>query len=171
MRYENQISKQKFYYFIICILLITLLTGCDAFVRKFRRKPKRETYQQKEMVLVPEDYPSLFANKEEAYRNYFTFWHSWHTEFINSLIEKSSHKRKIFCLSEAIKNLNILKEFILDEKRKNLESYIKELEDLKEKLSKDIYTSNFNWFYNRAELLRKNILRDYAYHKIKDYLK
>jgi hypothetical protein len=90
---------------------------------------------------------------------------------LNSLLENTSHKKKIFCLSEAIKNLNILKDLILDEKRTGLERYIQQLEEIKLKLSKDIYTSNINWYYNRAELLRKDILRDYHFSKIKDYLK
>ncbi|MCM8783080.1 MAG: hypothetical protein NC909_01600 [Candidatus Omnitrophica bacterium] len=62
------------------ILLFFLLTfsffGCDAFVRKFTRKPKKDTALQKEMVLVPEEYSSMFKDKEEQYRYYFSFWHS-----------------------------------------------------------------------------------------------
>jgi len=159
----------RFIIFILSIALIFL--GCDAFVRKFRRKPKKDVSLQKEMVLVPEEYPSLFANKEEEYRHYFLFWQSWHTEFLNSLRENASHKKKISCLSEAIKNLNILKDLLLEEKRSELEKYIKELKDLETKLSQDIYTSNVYWYYNRAELLRKDILKQYSYPKVKDCLK
>jgi hypothetical protein len=174
MKFEIN-SKKKFYhrsyYFIICVLFIVLLTGCDAFVRKFRRKPKKDVLSQKEMVLVPEEYPSLFANKEEEYRYYFLFWQSWHSEFLNSLLENASHKKKISCISEAIKNLNILKELLLDEKKSGLEKYIEELKDLQAKLSQDTYTFNVNWYYNRAEILRKDISQHYSYQKIKDYLK
>ncbi|MCM8792082.1 MAG: hypothetical protein NC826_02900 [Candidatus Omnitrophica bacterium] len=155
----------------LIFFLIFSFSGCDAFVRKFTRKPKKNISSQQEMVLVPEEYPSLFKDKEEQYHYYFSFWQSWHTEFINSLIEKTSHKKKISCLSAVINNLNILRDLLLDEKRADLEKYINELQILRDKLSKDIYTTQFNWYYNRAETLRKNILQNYSYSKIKNYLK
>ncbi|MCM8799225.1 MAG: hypothetical protein NC900_00640 [Candidatus Omnitrophica bacterium] len=164
-------KKLKVKFILIYILIFVNLLGCDAFLRKFRRKPKKESLEEKEMVLVPDEYPSLFVDKEDQYRSYFLYWKSWHSEFINSLIDPASHKRRIFCLDEAIKNLKILSNLLLEEKSFKLNFYIKELTDLRDSLSKDIYTTNLNWYYQRAEIIRKNILRDFSYPKIKDYLR
>ncbi|MCM8783081.1 MAG: hypothetical protein NC909_01605 [Candidatus Omnitrophica bacterium] len=75
------------------------------------------------------------------------------------------------CLSEAIKNLQMLGELLLEEKRIILEDYINQIKQLSQHLSQDLYTSQFNWYYNRAEALRKNILREFSYPQIKDYLR
>ena len=62
--------------FFICCLMIAGLVGCDAFVRKFTRKPKKERITKEEMVLVPEEYKSTMT-QEQMYRQYFLFWQSW----------------------------------------------------------------------------------------------
>jgi len=163
-------KKRYVFLFLVYFALVWLFLGCDAFVRKFRRKPKQD-FTQKEMILVPEEYPSLFANPEDAYRQYFSFWQAWHMEFINSLKESSSHKKKIFCLNEAIKNLNLLKDLLKLEKQQDLDKYIHKLEELKAELSKDIYTMRVNWYTQRAETIKKEIFVNFSYPKIKGCLK
>lgn len=50
--------------------LMVSLTGCEAFVRKFTRKPK-DKMKTEELVLIPEEYKPPQLSKEEKYRDTF----------------------------------------------------------------------------------------------------
>src|SRR3990167_4305344 len=96
--------KKTLRLFFIYFLIIDLL-GCDAFVRKFTRKRKKEDLPQEEMVLAPEEWKGPQMTKEQMYRQYFMFWKSWQDELVESLLQKRSQKKQIDCSLEAIKNL------------------------------------------------------------------
>ena len=164
----------KFKIFIsYCTLLFLVFSslGCEAFVRKFRRKPKKEEMTKEEMVLVPEEYPSLFASKEEEYRQYFLFWKSWQDEFISALLDGKSHKKQLSCVDEAIKNIFMVKNLLLEEKQKKLDVYIKQLNDLRTTLAEDLYTTRSGHYRSKAETIKRNILLYFSYPKIKNYLR
>jgi hypothetical protein len=157
---------------LYCSLLIFLcgLIGCDAFVRKFTRKPKKEDFPKEEMVLQPEEYKAPQMSKEELYRQYFLFWKSWQDELINGLAEKLSQKKQLACAEEAIKNLEQIK-LMLDAKAQNiLEVYLDQLKELQELIKQDLYGSSLNSYRLKAERIRRNILRDLSYNKIKNSL-
>lgn len=156
--------------FTICCLLLTTLLGCEAFVRKFTRKPKKVTLPQEEMVLEPEEYKGSGMPKEELYRQYLLYWKSWHDELINSLSSGGSNKKQISCVSEAIKNLEQLRLLLNETKQEGLDIYLNQLKDLKESIVQDVYGNNVNKNRLSAEQIKRNILRDFSYHKIKDCL-
>jgi len=154
---------------IYCLLLTTLL-GCEAFVRKFTRKPKKENLPQEEMVLQPEEYRAPEMSKEELYRQYFLFWKSWHDELIESLSRDANHKKQIDCADEAIKNLEHLRTLLNEDKQKKLDIYLIQLNDLKGLIIKDLYGNSIASNRQSAERIKRNILKEFSYNKIKDYL-
>jgi len=155
---------------LLFLCLIINLIGCEAFVRKFTRKSKKEKFPEADIVLVPEEYKSNMT-KEEQYRQYFLFWKSWQDELIASLIKGGSHKRQIDCSEEAIKNLVNLRALLIEEKQKKIDYYINRLNSLKEAVSHDIYGYSLDLNRQTAEQIRRNILRDFSYNKIKGCLK
>jgi hypothetical protein len=157
-------------FYILIFAFCILSSGCDAFVRKFTRKPKKEAFLAEEMVLVPEEYKGPQMTKEELYRQYFLFWKSWQDELIASLSEKRSQKKQIDCAEEAIKNLVNLKTLLNEEKQKELDIYIKRLKDLRDLISQDLYGSNIVTHLQKAEWIKRDILRNFSYHKVKDIL-
>lgn len=171
MKFKIENRKLRIFIFLFGTWFVIFgLLGCEAFVRKFTRKPKKRM-PEVEMVLAPQEYTSLFSDKEEEYRQYFLYWQSWQDEFINALLYAKSHKKQMSCLDEAIKNLTQVKSLLIADKQKDLDSYIKQLCDLKNELSKDTYTTNANLYRNRAEKIKRGILKSYCYRKAKDYLK
>jgi len=165
MRYKN------IFIFAACCLVLALLIGCDAFVRKFTRKPKKEKKPAEEMVLVPQEYPSLFKTKEEAYRQYFLYWQSWQDELINVLLCKLSNKKQLSCIDEAIKNLTEVRNLLLEEKQKALDPYLERLGALRGAIEEDSYSNNTDNNRYKAEVLKKDILRLFSYPKVKNELK
>ena len=155
--------------YTLILFLIGNLIGCDAFVRKFTRKHKREA-RKEEMVLAPEEYKPPQLTKEEVYRHYFLFWKSWHDELINSLAVGANHKKQIDCAEEALKNLDLLRVTLQEKKQKRLDIYINQLKGLKESIAQDLYGNNFSANRLTAERIKRGILRDFSYDKIKNYL-
>ena len=151
-------------------LILSTLIGCEAFVKKFTRKPKKEEPVE-EMVLVPVEYPSVFKNKEEAYRQYFLYWQSWQDELINALLSKASQKKQLSCIDEGLKNLTEVKNLLIEEKQRQLDVYLKRLADLRGNIEKDPYSNNADNLRSMAEILKRDILRDFTYLKIKNELK
>lgn len=154
----------------IAFWLIINLAGCEAFVRKFTRKSKKENLPQEEMVIAPEEYKPPVMTKEERYREYFLYWKSWHDELIESLSSSTNTKKQLSCINEAIKNLEQIRALLKAEKQKKLDDWINKLKDLRGALSSDIYGRNTDRNRLSAERVRRNIMQDFSYPKIKDYL-
>lgn len=156
---------------VIWILVFVILTsGCDAFVRKFTRKPKKENLPQVEMVLAPEEYKAPVVTSEEVYRKYLLYWKSWQDELVSSLLANTNHKKQLDCASEAVNNLAELKSLLKENGRLRLEAYIRRSYDLKSSIEQDVYGFNANILRSSAERLRRDILRDFSYSKVKEDL-
>jgi hypothetical protein len=156
--------------YTLILFLVIALVGCDAFVRKFTRKPKKDNLPQEEMVIVPEEYKGPGLSKDELYRQYFLFWKSWQDELIESLLQNKSQKKQLDCSDEAIKSLENLKALLDEVQQNNLNVYINQLKDLKSSIEQDLYNSNT--FNNRhtAERIRISIMQKFSYDKIKNNL-
>jgi len=159
--------KKIFLLFALAVFISNLI-GCDAFVRKFSRKPKNGE-QAVEMVLAPEEY-KVKMSKEELYRQYFVFWQSWQEELISSLTYNDSHKRQIDCAKEALKNLMSMRALLGEDKQKKLDLYIDKLKELQGDLQDDLYSSRSFRIAQKAEKLKMEIMRDFSFPKIKNYM-
>jgi len=153
-----------------CFLIFGLV-GCEAFVRKFTRKPKKESSIREEMVLAPQEYKGLQMSKEEEYRQYFLFWQSWHEELINALSEKGNRKKQVDCANETIKNLNCLRGLMNVKKQARVDIYINRLNSLKGSITNDLYGNSVDTNRQDAERIKRNILQEFSYKKIKEYLR
>jgi hypothetical protein len=154
----------------IAFWLIISLAGCEAFVRKFTRKPKKENMPQEEMVIAPEEYKPPVMTKEERYREYFLYWKSWHDELIESLSSTTNTKKQLSCVNEALKNLEQIRGLLKPEKQKKLDVWINQLKDLRVAVSSDIYGRSADKNRLSAERVRRNIMQDFSFPQIKDYL-
>lgn len=153
---------------IIYFLIFTFL-GCDAFVRKFTRKPKKENLPQEELVLVPEEYkPTL--SREELYRQYLLYWKSWQDELIEALNRKNNYKKQVSCADQALKNLVQLKQYLNEEKNKKLDVYLAQLKDLRDSIADDDYSIDLPNYRSTAERIRRAVLREFSYNKVKNSL-
>jgi hypothetical protein len=155
---------------ITVVLIMSFLTGCEAFVRKFTRKPKKENMPREEMVLAPEEYKGPETTKEEQYREYFLLWKSWQDEIIAALVPDGNHKKQLRSTDEAIKNLSALKPYLDEEKQKKLDGYLVQMAALKDSINEDTHNSRHVSLRRNAELIKRNVLRDFSYKKIRDSL-
>ncbi len=147
------------------------IIGCEAFVRKFTRKPKNENIPREEMILVPIEYKAPAADKDGLYRQYFLYWKSWHEEFINSLFRGMNRRKQLECVTETIKNLEQLRGLLKEESQRELSVYIGQINGLKDSIEKDAYGIIIESHRRSAERIERDIIRKFSYNKIKDQLK
>lgn len=156
--------------FVLAVyFLIFNLIGCDAFVRKFTRKPKKSD-EPMELVLYPEEYKGPGLSKEALYRQSFLFWKSWMDELIECLNPRGNYKRQVKSAEEAIKNVLDMRKMLNDEGKKKIDVYLKKLAELKESIAGDMYNSRTSFNRNDTERLRRDMLRDLGYPKVKAML-
>lgn len=167
MKLQAQSLKLQALLLVTSSLLLVTILGCEAFVRKFTRKPKKEELPKEEMVLVPQEYKVPQMSKDELYRQHFLFWKSWHDELIESLSVGANHKKQRGCIKEAIKNLMYLKALLNEQRQKGLEVYLGQLNDLKGEVDRDAYGNNIAVHRHSAERIKRNILRDFSYNRVK----
>ncbi|MFH1458333.1 MAG: hypothetical protein ABIG31_04110 [Candidatus Omnitrophota bacterium] len=160
--------KSKIILLVTSYCLLFTLTGCDAFVRKFTRKPKSQNISEEEMIVAPQEYKGAEMSRQEQYRQYFLFWRSWQDELIVSLQEKRSQKKQMDCIQEAIRNLENLRPLLNQRLQESLERYIEQEKALKDSIGRDVYGSNSSGNSSSAERIKRNILKDFSYSKIKD---
>jgi len=148
------------------LVFAVLLSGCDAFVRKFTRKKKKDSLPREEMVLEPQEYKPTMS-KEQLYRQYFLFWQSWQDELTEALARSTNHKKQVSCVDQAMKNLLFLRDMLGGEKQKQLDVLVAQLKDLQDGVKADTYGTNA--FINRgtSDRLKMRIKREFSYDKVK----
>lgn len=161
-------SKNLIFLYIFPVVMMNLV-GCEALIKKFVRKPK-EAKPAEEMVLAPEEYTGPQMTQEELYRQYFLFWKSWQGELIEALTSGANHKKLVGCIKEAINNLEKLRTLLAPEKQPALDAYLTKMKEIEGSITSDIYGNNANQNRENAERLRRNILRDFSYQKVKGSL-
>jgi len=169
MKFKVQSFKFKVLLLVTTYSLLVTTLGCDAFVRKFTRKSKR-TAPKEEMVLAPQEYKPPQRTKEEVYRQYFLFWKSWQDELINAFIRGASQKKQLDCINEALKNLDKLRTTLAEDRQKELDRYISQLKDLQGLIAADTYGNDVQKNRLSAERIKRSILRDFSYSKVKNSL-
>ncbi|MFA7271361.1 MAG: hypothetical protein WC090_01430 [Candidatus Omnitrophota bacterium] len=160
-------SKRRWFLLFTFYFLLFTLCGCEAFVRKFTRKSKKDKVPV-EMVLAPEEWKGPQMTKEEQYRQYFVFWQSWQDELINALTQNASQKKKFDCAQQAMKNLVGLRSLLNESKQKQLDIYLKQLVDLQNDIKSDIYGNANNFYRQNSEKLKMNISQRFSYSDVKN---
>jgi hypothetical protein len=123
------------------------------------------------MVLAPEEYQPPVISKEDAYRQYFLYWKSWHDELVDSLARNSSQKKQLSCLSEELKNLDEIRKLLKDAQQKALDIYIDKIKILRGQIQEDIYGMGISRHRATAENIRRGLMRDFSYQKVKNELR
>jgi hypothetical protein len=161
-------GAKKLLRFCCALALVFQLAGCESLGRKFVRKPNPESLKKEEVVFAPQEYKSEGVTNADLYRQYFLYWRTWQDELIDSLEAKGNRKRQIDTLNEGLKNLDNLKPLIKPEAAARLDAYIQDLIELREAVIKDDYSNRVTGNRRQAERIRRNILNDFSFNKIKD---
>lgn len=167
-----QIENFKFKIILLSTVYCLLFTsiGCESFVRKFTRKPKKDKEKKEEMVLVPVEYNTQKASKQDLYQQYYLFWVAWQDQLIDSLRYETNRKRSIGCASSAVDNLEQMQKILQKEKQEELAVYIKQSKDLVAVMENDPYRSKVDSYLAAANRLKTQIQKKFSFKKVKGSL-
>jgi len=169
-RYLFKRNPGQLFFLIACCAMVFILTGCEAFGKKFIRKSKN-TDEQVEMVLEPKEYPEHPVPSPEVYRETFNFWKTWHEELLNSLSIDANKKKQKECIDYAIENLKRLKSLLNEEKAELLGKEIDELDKARQKIESPVLSEiDIIVLKNNLDRQKMKIDREFVYSKVKDYL-
>lgn len=155
--------------FTLYCLFFTLI-GCEAFVRKFTRKPKE--IKKEEPVIQPEVYPEALASKEQLYKDYFLFWQTWADELSAHLNEKANAKKQKECAYEALDNLMKLEPLLNEEKAKALEPLLNEFKTVKNIIfAGHLNSPDFDYLRVKVERIKSKVHRSFVFLKARKDLK
>jgi len=162
------LNFKKFVVFLL-VFSIFYLSGCEAFRKKFTRKPKKKEKEIEDIVFVPIEYPEVSYSKDEVYKNQYLFWKGWHSELINNVYDGASRKRQIDCINEALKRLNKMKGLLNSERQKEIDIYIQKMNEIRKELldSRFIMISSMK---RKLVSLQNKIQKSFSYRKVKDFI-
>jgi len=162
----------RFRSILIIFLVIFSTAGCEAFVRKFTRKPKSET-RTEEQVIEPQAYPDILASGDQVYKDYFLFWESWADELYSFLGEGANRKKQKECAEEALHNLVNMQSLLNKEKAGNLGIFIAEFTLVKTRNFEEGYLNSFDLSYlrNRVRRIKSGVHRGFIFSRVKSELK
>ena len=156
---------------LVCgvLTIVCMLAGCEAFVRKFTRKPNKEQLPREEMVLVPEEYKAPQMTSEELYRQHFLFWKSWQGELIDRMGD--NYKKRTECYYELMQNLLEMQKYLNDQKYNELGVFITEIKSVDPDVKKiDLRGSEQYRITQVLEKTKRLIDKRFSYTKVKDFL-
>lgn len=154
---------------MIVFLLAGSLCGCDAFRKKFVRKPKDE--KEVKVVVNTREYASQYSRKQ-IYEKYFLFWKAANDELLGLLdIQKTSRKKRIYYAKKIGENLLQMQKLLAPEKQKVLDAYILEQKQIAVELKK--YSLSPGKKLQIKSILRKQrreVRKEFSYKNIEEYL-
>lgn len=170
MKVKTKIQNLKVFLkiFTFYFLVFTFL-GCEAFSRKFVRKPKKE--KEIKVITQTQEYQSEYSIAA-AYKKYFLFWQAAQDDLIDLVDEpEANHKKVIFTAEKIIENLAEIRQFLLPEKQEKLEPYILEQKKVRAQLTQsNLSRGKILEIKTVLEKQRRQIKKEFAYPAIQGYL-
>jgi len=161
----------KIKWIVLALVVITALdtSGCSGvWRRKFVRAKKGE--EKESPVLVPYDYKKEFTNKQ-LYANHFAFWSNAESELVYCFKAKRSQKRIDTYSSYAIVEIRKLRDLLVDEKKNEMEPYVKSLEDIIARARQPNYvSSNSNKLASELNKHYSAVDRLFSYFSMQNYV-
>ena len=146
--------------------------GCESLRKKFTRTKKNQEPQE-QVIIVPRDYSAHPFPSDVLYKQYFVYWKSWNQELVTSLNDADPYKKIMDCVQQAAIDLKKMATYLVDEKARSLEVYVKQTEDLKNdiEMARAMPTSQMNLLRYKAERILSSVNRQFDPRKMKDFLK
>ena len=151
----------------VCGVLI-LTSGCEAFVRKFTRKPKRRPMDEASLVLEPESYEATRISNQDLAVQYYTFWRGWQGELVQALKESTNHRKQVDRANEALDNLINFGALLTDDAKARLAPHIEALTTLRDDIDADVHGMHAASHADAAEALLRAVVKTFPSKTVAD---
>ncbi|MBI2095727.1 MAG: hypothetical protein HYT89_06125 [Candidatus Omnitrophica bacterium] len=154
---------------LTAMLAVSLsLAGCASLPKKFIRKKKTPAHVAQVVYLQQGGYVKQFSN-EYYYKTHFTFWKSWHEEWLRWL--GGNRKKVSRCAQESVNHLTEMIRYLSPEKQEELRPDLERLSRLALKAqSGEAGHSDQSMTRSELERIQRAVEGGFTYNKMKDYL-
>jgi len=154
-----------------CVLLVTGLTGCESFQRKFTRKPTTPGVKPSP-VLHFEDY-SQSMTPVDRYRKHYIIFEYWNGELIGALGESNPNPKRLKRASkDALEELRTMRRLVADHLGAGLEPLIDERASVDRQIQQDgVSASRLSVVARALESQMRRIHREFYWRNIEEHLK
>lgn len=151
-------------------LLLTVGTGCDAFQRKFTRKPKHSAPPSP--IISFQDYTRTMTPLDR-YRKHYMMFDYWDTTLIESLQSRSPNPKRFKRAStESLAELKIMSDLIGQELATRLLPLVEARAQLDRQLQQDAFNAAQAQVTIRTlEAQTRQIRREFFWRDVEDHLK
>jgi len=165
--------KTKILSALFLLIFIFSALGCESFNRKFVRK-NAEPAGPPQIFHVE---PFVPPPNADVYKHAFLFWGTWEEQLIIAL-SPAGYPRTVNylkvreCLQNAVSNLNDMKECLNDKKAQELDSYLKQLQRLGDRVDKDYVSDNvLSRMRDDVQTHKRNVDIRFSFKAIKNDIK
>ena len=151
---------------MVIVVVVGGTAGCGSLKRKFVRKSKGPQGPEPIFALEKEYRPEF--SPEVRYQAHFAYWKAAHSDLLEGL-GQVTHARLAHASQEAIKELRAMQALLEGPPVSGLGTLIDQMTTVQAQL--DDPARDLARLRTTVESLRRRIDRDYAYHKMKPYLK
>lgn len=153
---------------LLALILLMNLAGCASLPKKFIRKKKQPKHVASAIYLQSGPYQKKYSN-EYYYKTHYTFWQSWHSEWMDQLGGNTKKVRR--CAQETVNNLVEMNRYLKPEKQAELEPVLEDLKKLQTRIESGAY-SDSDEGPTRVELerLKRAVGNQFYFNKVKDDL-
>lgn len=151
-------NSKKSWAVLLCLALIALeTTGCEPFRKKFVRKKKEDRNEKFIPVLDPIEYPAKVYSAEDQYKQAYSLWKVWSSDFVKSLEENESDKKQKYNLAQSLKALEDLKHHVNDEHKIKFDGLISQINELNSEYEKAVNMRSIYQMKSRVEKMMSQV--------------
>ncbi len=150
--------------FILLVLMMASLSGCETVQRKFTRKPKQPKHVASSIYFDEGAYVKKYSNAY-YYKTHFTLWRSWHDEVLNNLT--GNGKKVARAAQESVGNLQQMQQYLKPQKSQELGVIINDMAEVVKKLDDTGRTSQAGPLRTELSRIRRAIDNNFYYDKVK----
>ena len=160
-----------FYWSLITSSLVTVLTGCESFQRKFTRPAKRPKAAPSPIISF-QDY-SRAMTPLDRYRKHYAIFDYWNAELMAALETRSPNPKRIKLAStEALGELEAMRTLVTDDVAARFNPLLKERTAIDRELQSPSFTATGSEMIRRQlEAQTRQIHRELFWRRVEDQLK
>ncbi len=156
---------KKWMTFLLLLVCVANAAGCASVQKKFTRKKKTPSHVAATIYLQEGEYQKKYSN-DYYYKSHFTFWKTWQSELINGL--GGNRKKVARSAQEALGHLTELGNYLIPEKKSQLQLEIDSLSKIVRKIESQHYSdSEYGGMRSELERIQRTVSNNFYYDKVK----
>lgn len=162
---------KRFFKILVVLCLAAELAGCASSMqtiqKKFTRKKKAVSHVPTAIYFEEGAYQKKYSN-DYYYKTHYTMFRTWQDDLLDQL--GGNDKKVSRCVQESYNHLTEMSQYLVPEKKVELEKEISALKKVMDTIDRGGYSSQEGSLRVEIERIRRAVSNNFYYDKVKDSL-